>query len=358
MSESASAPDTRAAESDEVYFSWTNQAILIAALTVVSLLAIFGIRLLALRVTQYEVSVFETYARQALASKDFGRVVEICNGAMRAGVNRSDHHGLVYLLRAQGFAGEGDITKALDDYDSAALFSQESHYFMPEPARQELMAAATAAAEQRLKEGDAPGALRAFSDAAIGSGNPVDYLYTLKQHLSDEEQQSLWGEDKPWLVVRRFDNPAFGTLEPVVEEQGRSLLRSGVDQGSGFLELSPSSAKGRSAYGDKLYLPVSEQPFSLRVVAKGEGGPMPQVLLGYWFEAARESAHTFDDTWTTGDDGWQACLISRDFYRERLQHATKNGYSMNDGVISLVALELAPDSANKLWLDRVELVLP
>jgi len=358
MTESASREAIPAEASDQEFFTPINQAILVAALAIVAMLGIFAIRGLALRVTQYEVSVFEDYAREALAEQDFDRVIEICNGAMRAGVGRSDHHGVAYLLRAQGFVGKSDRPAALADLDAAAIFSQESHYFMPKDARSEMVVAASKLAEERLSAGDAAGALRAFSAAAVGGGEPVEYLHALARNLPQASREALWGAERPWLVVRRFDVPAGGVIEKMDEEQGRTLLAAGVDGGSGYLELSPATGPGRSSYGDKLYLPLSEKAYALRVIARGEGGPLPEVLLAYWFETARQSAHTVDSAWRDAGDGWQACDIRRDFYRERLRHATENSYSINDGYISRVSLEFAQDSATKVWLDRVELVLP
>jgi len=351
--------EARPVESPEQdIFTPINQAILVAALAIVAILAIFAIRGLALRVTQYDVSVFEDYAREALTDQDFDRVIEICNGAMRAGVGTSEHHGVAYLLRAQGFAGRGELPAALADLDAAAVFSQESHYFMPEDARGEMVVAASKLAEERLDAGDAAGALRAFSAAAIGGGKPVEYLHALARNLPEASREALWGKERPWLVVRRFDVAAGGVIEKMDEEQGRTLIAAGVDGGSGYLELSPATGPGRSSYGDKLYLPLSEEDYALRVIARGEGGPLPDVLLAYWFDTARQSAHTVDTAWRDAGEGWQACDIRRDFYRERLQHATENSYSINDGYVSRISLEFAQDSATKVWLDRVELVLP
>jgi len=355
MTDSAAHPASPA--KDEFDWSPINQAILVAAMTIAALLGIFSIRMLALRVTQYHETVFETYARRALADEDFGRVVDICNGALAAGVNTSSHHGTVFLLRAQAHQGMGDLDAAVADLDRLARFAQESHYFLEEDERAESAIAATRIGEALLTDGRAEEALRAFSTAAVGSGDPVSYLHRLADNLPAAQQNALWGTAEPYVTLRDFGGDEQDRLERVVEEQGREIAALEAATDASHIALSPATADGRSAYGADVYVPLENKAFALRVVARGEGGPMPDVLLAYWFDAARVSDATQDSGWRDAGEGWKACEIERDFYAERQRKAEENDYGIAGGYVSKVAFELARDSAPQLWLDRIEVYI-
>jgi len=356
MTDSAAEPALQS--KDEFDWSPINQAILVAAMTIVALLGIFSIRMLALRVTQYHETVFEQYARQALAEQDYGRAVDVCTGALAASVNSSSHHGTVFLLRAQGHEGLGNQDAALADLDRLARFAQRAHYFMDETIRAESAIAATRMGEALLSDARVDEALRAFSAAAVGSGDPVGYLHQLSDNLPVPQYNALWGDTEPYLILRDFGGSDRDRLEMVVEDQGRNVALADAAGDASRIELTAATQDGRSAYGADVFVPLENQEFALRVIARGEGGPMPEVLLAYWFDAARESASTRDGGWADAGGGWRVCEIERNFFAERQREAERNNYGIADGYVSKVAFELARDSASTLVLDRVEIYLP
>jgi len=337
-----------------------NQAILVVAMAIVALLAITAIRTLALRVTQYQVSVYEDYTRDALAKGDFARAVEITTGAIKTSVNRSDHWGRAWLLRAVAELKLEQPGDALADLERSNAFFQERYYFAEDQDRGELAATATELGKRYLLEGKADEAYRALSLAATGSGQPVEYLRRLHESLNEEGRAKLWPDGTPRIILREFRGNPDAKLEEVVEQQGRKLTATSVDasqQESLAGEWSPATQDGRSVYACDLWMPLTTSPFSLRIAAKSDGGPMPAAFLGCWFDSARQSAHVNEAAWTPGEDGWQTCTFPNGFLNGIKEQGKKLGFSPHDGILNRVGFELQRESAGKVWLHRVELVL-
>lgn len=339
-------------------------ALLWVVLTLALAPGIMLIRALALEVTQYQPASFESYARESLAKGDYDRVIELCTGALKTGVNRSDHWGKVYALRAQAYAGMNNLPKALSELESCAAFWTKKYYYATDEARSEIAEFGTALGRRFLDAGNVDDALRAFSAAGVGSGKPAEYLEQLTGKLSAEQKTRLWPET-PFLMVQDFRGETAGVFEKLVEEQGRRLQSNRIDssvsrtgKSSALLEVSESTEGGRSWYGAVAYLPVSEKPFALRVYVREQTPTESKVLLTYWFDSARKSADTVNTATETLADGWKRFDIRRDFYKEQLAEANGKGYSITDGIINNIGLSLAPGPANRFWVDRVELYLP
>jgi hypothetical protein len=322
------------------------------------------IRAMSLEVSQYHVSTFEAYTREALAAGNYTRALGFCSGAMRSGVYRSDHWGKVYALEAQAYAGMGQTENALAKLEDSVDFWTKRYYYATDPEREELSEFATGLGRRLLQAGDAGGAMRAFSAAGLGGLKPVEYLYALNESLSPDERALLWGEDRPRLMVNDFSHPENDVLQAHLEEQGRMVQDSRIEpavsltgSSSAYLELSPATGQGRSWYGVDLYLPISDRPFALRAYVREEPRGDVRIQLGYWFELARKSATTTDTATHNLSDGWRRYDIERDFYTERLAESGGN-YFIDDGIINKFSLVLQPGPAQQIWVDRIELYLP
>ncbi len=324
------------------------------------------IRLASLEVSQYQVSTFEAYAREAIAAGRHQRAIEFCTGALKSGVNRSDHHGKVFALRAQAYAGMNRLPQALTELESAAAFWTRRYFYATEEDREESAQFGEALGRRFLESDDAESALRAFSAAGMISGHPVEFLHALQKTLSPAEQTRVWGtEGPPRIFVNDFRNPDAARLEQVVEEQGRTLISAGQDpierrQGAAavLLELGQAQGEGRSWYSMDTYLPLSQKPFALRLHVKEDPPVGVAVVLGYWFESARQSATTLNREALEEKEGWKQYVIERDFYNERLAEANEKGYSVADGFINKIGISLPPGPAVRIWVSGVELYLP
>jgi hypothetical protein len=326
--------------------------------------AFLFIRAMSLEVSQYHVSTFEAYTREALAAGNYTRALGFCSGAMRAGVYRSDHWGKVYALEARAYDGLGQTGQALAKLEDCVDFWTKRYYHATDPEREEMSEFATNLGHRLLNAGDAQGAMRAFSAAGLGSGRPVDYLHGLNESLSAEDRSLLWGEDRPRLVVNDFTHPENDLLQTHLEEQGRNVLESRIDPAvsatgasSSYLELGPATSQGRSWYGVELYLPIPDRPFALRALIREDAPDHARIQLSYWFELARKSAATTDTATHNLADGWRRFDIERDFYAERLAESG-GAYFIDDGIINKLSLVFPPGAARRVWIDRIELYLP
>lgn len=324
------------------------------------------IRLAALEVSQYQVSTFESYAREAIAAGRHQRAIEFCTGALKSGVYQSDYWGRAYALRAQAYAGMNRLPQALSELEAAAAFWTRRYFYATEDYRTETESFGQTLGRRFLEAGDAESALRAFSAAGMAGGRPVEFLYALAESLLPEEQATLWGAgEAPRLLINNFRNADTAIFAQVVEEQGRTLIASSLDpiekrQGSGasLIELSASQQEGRSWYAVDTYIPLSERPFALRVHLKERPQVSASVVLWYWFESARQSATTTDSAAAEDKEGWKRYAIERDFYEERLVEADEKGYSVADGFINKIGISLPSGPAVSIWVSGLELCLP
>ncbi|MFM1918786.1 MAG: hypothetical protein RLZZ303_420 [Candidatus Hydrogenedentota bacterium] len=342
-------------------FPFFNQAILIVGLTIVALLAITAIRMLALEVTRYQVDVYEEYTRAALQREAYAEAIELTTGAIRSGVNRSDHHGRALLLRALAHLRMDKLDPALEDLLASGAFFQERYYFAEEQDHAELTTAGTELAQAFLDAGNARAAHQAFGIAAVASSRPVEYITRLRDSLGEQERALLWPDGKPVLTLRDAGAVASDKYVTVVESQGRQVSAMGIEGSSEInslqLELVAPQASGRSVYAVPVWMPLTQEGFTLRFVARAEGGPLPTAFVGFWFDSARESAHALGSGWVDAGEGWQACTLSSNFIEQLREQGRNRGFSIHDGIINQAGFEFSPDSATKVWLDRVEITL-
>jgi hypothetical protein len=348
-------------ENRPVFPLW-NQAVAVAVLTILALLGIMTIRTLALRVTQYQVSVYEGYVQDAMSRGAYARAVEICTGAIRASVNTQAHWGRAWQLRAEAHRQAGQLEAALADLQNSRSFFQQRYYFAEDTDRARIAATGTELARNFLERNDGAGALEAFGIAAAESGQPVDYLRRLNESLAPHAREMLWGDGKPSITLRDFSAPEGDErgLEVVVEQQGRQVMASSVDRAvkpaAALLELGPATESGRSAYAAATWMPITTGNYSIRLTARAEG-PMPQGLLSFWFESARESIHVLSSEWEEAGDGWQQCTIGSAMHERIAAGAQQRGFSPHDGILFRAGFEFSPESASKVWLAKVDLVL-
>ena len=333
-------------------------------LTLALVPAFFLIRAMALDVSQYQVSTFEAYAREALAAGRYGEAIEFCTGGYKTGVNRDDHHGKVFSIRAQAYAGLGKFDDALRELEACAAFWTKHYYYASEKEREEAAAFGETLAWNLVERKKGAAAQRALSAGGMVSGRPVEYLYELVVSCTEEQRKALWRAE-PFLVVEDFADPQGRALEMQVEEQGRRIVETGMDPSvswrggtSTLLSLSESTGEGRSWYGFDVYLPLSERPYALRAYVRQVQPGKTRLMVSYWFETARKSATTFDEAAAKPMGEWQCFDVRRDFHRERIAAATEGGYMIRGGIINKIGLDIAPGPANRFWIDRVELYLP
>lgn len=335
-----------------------------AVLTLATIPAMAFILTTERTVSQYHTSVFERFARDAIEGGDFDRALSICSGALKTAMNRSDHWGVVFLLRAKAYAGLGKYSEALEELERSVKFWSKAYYYASDEERQEVAELGTEMGFELLESGKIDEALHAFSAAGLGSGEPVEYLYGLQENLSESDREKLW-PGAPYLIVEDFENSGAHTFEKWSETQGRVLEMSGIDSNvsytegsSNLIELGASKGEGKSRYGLPVYIPLSERPFGIRVWVKEEQPSDIKVMLGYWFELAHVYAVTSDGPIgiVTGD--WKRFDIERQFYAEQLANAEKAGYSIAGGFINKVGLDLSPGPGNRYWVDRIILYLP
>ena len=258
----------------------------------------------------------------------------------------------------------GRFPESLTELESATVFWTAKYYYATDENRAELETTGTALG-RKLLAANLPGeALRAFSAAGMGGGRPAAYLAERCADLDPASKSKLW-PDIPVLIVHDFhDSPKSG-LDKVVDEQNRTVQSTGVDAATSFrgsatgsIALGASTQSGKCWYGVSTRLPVTETAFALRVYVKEQAPVDSAVLLGYWFEAAKKSADSLDTVSETQADGWKCFDIRRNFYRERMDVANQQGYSIADGFVNMISISFPPGPANRFWMGRVELYFP
>jgi hypothetical protein len=141
------------------------------ALLILLLLPVLAFIILAEReVSQYSTLTFESHVRKAIEERAFSRAVRICTGALKTGISRSDYWGKAYLLRAEAYAGEEQMGKAVDDLETSARQRSRSPYNATEEDFKEIARFGTDFGLRLLDAGDMAGARRVISAAAMGGG--------------------------------------------------------------------------------------------------------------------------------------------------------------------------------------------
>lgn len=323
------------------------------------------IRAASMEVSQYHVTAFEGFARKALEEQDYERAIEICTGAKNSAVNRSDHWGDVYSLRACAYFGMGNYRDALNELELAANFWTRRYYYATEETREKLARMGAELGTNLAAGGNHADALRAFSAGAMVSGEPVAYLREQATKLDSELRAALWPQE-PYIVIQDFHAANAQPLESVLNEQERPIQKLGItneiaraEGSSAVVAVGPSQhPEGWCWFAFDTYLPIVEQNFALRAYLRHEQDARVRILLGYWFELAQQSANTFHDATRTLADGWRHYDIERDFHRERTEAAREAGYLATGGIINKIGVDVPPGGPNRIWLDRVELYLP
>ncbi len=315
-------------------------------------------------VSQYSTLTFESSAREALAAGDAARVVRVCTGALRSGIDRTDYWGKAQLLRAQGYAAQGKTEQAIADLETCAREWARSYYVPSDADRKEIRTAGTDLGIKLLEAGNVEAARRAISAAGTGSGKPVEYLYEEAVALSETQRKALWPEG-PCIALEDFRGSRPPAFEAYLNEQGRKIADARVDPAGGMQQgpcaafsLSEAAKDGASWFGVPVYVPIAKQPFGVRVRYKSDPAVKTGIVAGYWFNAARRSDKSVETAAKDLGNGWKVCAIERYFAAEQAAIAQKAGFDPSDGIINRVSLSPARGPAVRYWVDSVEVYLP
>ena len=249
-------------------------------------------------------------------------------------------------------------TRSLSDLEALAGFWYRSSTDPPEPDRSEWMALGTSLGVELLDAGDVPGALRAFSAVCRGSGEPIEYLYELRDDLSEEAGKRLWPDDV-YLVIEGFEGGPEPAFEKWVDEQDRPLVRNGFDNEvfltrapSAVLEVGEPRNVGRCWYALPASIRLSEKTFGIRLVAKRATLSEVGVAVQCWFPAVRKSSLLTESESTGLADGWRQVSVREGF----LEYPRKKDYDPMGGRIIRIGLSVE-GPADTYWVDRIELYL-
>jgi len=347
-----------------VRLSW-KYVVGIWALLILLLLPVLAFIILAEReVSQYSTLTFESHVRKAIEERAFSRAVRICSGALKTGISRSDYWGKAYLLRAEAYAGEEQMGKAVDDLETSARQWSRAPYNATEADFKEIAKFGTDVGLRLLNAGHLAGAQRAISAAAMGSGHPVEYLHKQAAALPASAREALW-PDGPCITIEGYGGEQPPEFTVRANDQERKLLSARIENGAGhdggpcaYLDISAATTPATSAFLVPATIPLSQKPFALRLTVK-EDPPVPtQVFLIYWFDLARKSAVTSDSASTDLGGGWKRFEVKRNFYEERAAAAKKEGYDPVGGVINKTGLSFAQGPALKCWIGKIEMFIP
>jgi len=200
---------------------------------------------------------------------------------------------------------------------------------------------------------------------ARGSGNAVEFLYKLRESLSEAQRAALWPENVAHVFIEDFSGSKPPQIGKDLDEQGRELVKSEIEPkgsrtsgASAFIEISESKQEGRSLYGVPTQIALSEKPFSLRACVKQASPPDIRLSVVYWFNTAKRSSEIVIEEEEPLEGGWRWFMTRGNLYEEQKQRAERAGYDMSDGVIGGIRLTLPQGPANKFWLAPIEVCIP
>lgn len=309
-------------------------------------------------VAKFQVTTFESAARQALAAKDFDAALKYCNGAVKAGHGTSDHWGRVYTLRSVAYLGQQDLVRAANEVLRAGDFFTRRYYVAAEQDQREVPQLAKAIGLRLLQEGDAALAQAVFSAGAMASGDPVAALHGLARELAPEDAAKLWGEGEPRILITTALEEKDALPRVIVNDQAREIRPRHAGSGITEVEAGASAKEGPCWVAVLTHVPLSRRPFAIRARAQAAKLSETKLMLSYWFESPRKSANTMDPPSGVGEDGWSVYDVRRDFFAERAAEAMASGYTAEGGIINQVVFSLPPGEADVLRYAPVELYLP
>ncbi len=316
-------------------------------------------------VGKFQVTTFEASAREALKRKDFAAALKYCNGAIKAGHNRSEHWGRVYTLRAIAYAGDGDVQNAVSELVKAGDFFSRRYYYAKEQDRKEVPLAANAIGKRLLAAGKAPQALEAFSAGAMASAKPVEALYDLAGSLTPVERLKLWGKESPFIYMTALLDPKDNGPRVITNEQSRpidepQLVREGPEPWLATMTLDTGAGpqQGKCWVSQPTCVALSIKPFGILAEVGTEPAVPVNLLLSYWFESPQKSTSTVDQPAQPAIGGEAHYDIHRDFYAEQMAEGQSNGYSAEGGIINQIGISLPAGEATKLTFHRAKLYIP
>jgi len=307
------------------------------------------------------------------AYADLGDKVDI--GKLQGNMLRTSHWATVKPVEvslkldgnkiAMALLKRANITGALVDLQALGTFWYNSPWYATDEGRAQLKELGMRQGLKLLDGGDSKGALSALSAVARGSGHPVEFLYDLRDRLSDAQRAGLWPDGTPYLTIEDFSSPTFKGLEKWGEGQSREMVKneivSGVSPSGGrcaYAEMSEAKQDGQSCYAVPVHISLCEKPFAIRICVKQEPPADIKIQLGYAFPVAKKWTGTMDGPSKVLDNGWTLLDIRRDFYKERSDYAKTQGYEITGGEIFKIGLVLSKGPSLKCWIDAIEVCIP
>ncbi|MFO7975914.1 MAG: hypothetical protein R6V12_14910 [Candidatus Hydrogenedentota bacterium] len=264
----------------------------LALVLLLGLLAAAGVsRWVQETVHRYHPLVFEDAARAALEAEDFERAVTICTGNLRYTNNILASRRVAHLLRAKAYFHVGKSLEAIADIEEAEAYWRAARYNTDIAARQELKQFASTAGYAFLKEEDTHTALRLFSLAGMGSGEPLEYIKKLTDSLNAHQTAALWSGE-PYLIVEDFEQADDVLFTHWFERTGRTtnvtrvtLTSSPSSESSHAAKISasPAEKEGRSWYTIPFFMHMTDQPCRIRAFIICEKGSPPGLIVGQFF---------------------------------------------------------------------------
>nr|AUN36978.1 hypothetical protein [uncultured bacterium] len=314
-------------------------------------------------VGKFQLTTYEAATRNALKEKDFASALEYCDGAIKAGHNHSEHWGRVHTLRSYAYVGMGKVNLAADELIQAGDFFMRRYYYSEQQDRREVPRAAQVLGNLLLQKGDSARALAVLSAGAMASGDPVAFLSDLAANLGPEHKSLLWQGGEPYLFLTPFIDAVEDGPKLIVNEQDRAadapvLTNAAVlSERKISIDLAASPKEGNCWLGLPAYIGLSKKPFGIRMRIKSSTPP-PSLYLSFWFESPQKSATTTQPAGATDADGWTEYDVQREFYKERNEEATANGYSCEGGIINQIGVSVPAGEATQITFQPAQLYLP
>lgn len=267
--------------------------------------------------------------------------------------------------KATALLTRATVSKAVADLGATASFWRNWPQYATDLGRLTLTELARKRGIELLKSQDPDLALRTFAIAAQGSGDPVGFLYRLRDELGENQRAALWPNECR-LPLESFEYIQYKPFYPWRSSEGRSVEHNevvtnlGVDgTASAYLSVSDPVHEGASWYTLSVGIPVTERPFGLRFwVRPASPSATTGLALAYLPELSRQMNLRMDLRLVEDDSGWHRVDLGQDIAAAAVEGARKmSGRDLSQVRISYIGLNVQ-GPANEFQLDRIEVYLP
>ena len=251
-----------------------------------------------------------------------------------------------------------------EDLDAVASVWYRDPSSATDADRTDLDAMGKQQAAKLLESGDAKTALLVYSALAKASGDPVGYLYTLRDSLSEAQRTAMWPAE-PCVIVDSFDSATGEPLYPWSNKGERKVetndvaLGTGVDGGAcAHLAIGAPKSHNISWYTATARIPIAEKPFTLRFWFKeAKTSPTKGIVLAN-LPAAKAYAYLSTNLEPIEDqNGWKRFELTGNIHQGLVDTEQKQGKDISNAAIEVVGISIEGGS-NEFWLDKIEVCLP